>query len=83
MFVVTGASGQLGHAIVTHLARLGIVATCRATGKVPDLKTLGAAVRCADFSAPASLLAAFKGANQALPVSSNARAHGGDPFATP
>lgn len=85
MLIVTGASGQLGHAIVSHLARLipanQVIATCRDPDKVSHLKALGVVVRRGDFSDPASLQAAFKGATQVLLVSSNARAQGGDPLA--
>ncbi|CAM3530289.1 NAD(P)H-binding protein [Deinococcus frigens] len=49
--------------------------------KADDLAALGVRVRQGDFSDPASLSHAFEGATQILLVSSNARAHGGDPLA--
>ncbi len=85
MIVVTGASGQLGRAIIGQLAtllpadQLGI--SVRNPEKVSDLETLGFRVRQGDFDEPASLEHAFEGATQVLLVSSNARASGGDPLA--
>jgi NAD(P)H dehydrogenase (quinone) len=85
MIIVTGASGQLGHAIVEHLAKRmpanQIGASCRDPAKAADLSALGIRVRRADFNDPASLVEAFAGATQVLIVSSNARAQGGDPLA--
>ncbi len=85
MFVVTGATGQLGHAIVRHLAHFvppgRIVAVCRDPGKAAGLAALGVGVRRGDFVDPASLQSAFEGASQILLVSSNARAYGGDTLA--
>ncbi|MBS0246302.1 MAG: NmrA family NAD(P)-binding protein [Proteobacteria bacterium] len=84
MFVVTGATGQLGHAIVRRLARFvppgRIVAVCREPGKA-GFGALGVAVRRGDFADPDSLRSAFEGASQVLIVSSNARAYGGDTLA--
>lgn len=85
MIVVTGATGQLGHAIVSALAtRLPtseIGASCRDVAKAQDLASLGVRVRAGDFATPGSLPHAFEGATQLLLVSSNARAHGGDSLA--
>lgn len=85
MFIVTGATGQLGRAIVQALARRispdWIVATCRDPGKATDLAALGVHVRHGDFSDPGSLREAFAGARQILLVSSNARAYSADPVA--
>lgn len=84
MLIITGASGQLGHAIVSHLVRLvpadQVVATCRHPDQTEDLKELGVEVRHGDFDDAASLSSAFKGITQLLLVSSNARAHGADPL---
>jgi uncharacterized protein YbjT (DUF2867 family) len=84
MIIVTGASGQLGHAIAEHLVRRVPTATIgvsvREPNKVADLSALGVRVRRADFDAPDSLRHAFEGAQQVLIVSSNARAFGADPL---
>lgn len=85
MIVVTGATGQLGRAIVQDLlarlpaAQLGV--SVRDPAKASDLQARGVRVRQADFSNSDSLTAAFEGAAQLLLVSSNARAYGGDPVA--
>ncbi len=85
MIIVTGATGQLGHAIVTKLAArvpVGqIGASCRRPEKAADLAELGVRVRQGNFSEPETLADAFEGAAQLLIVSSNARAQGGDPLA--
>jgi NAD(P)H dehydrogenase (quinone) len=85
MIIVTGATGQLGRAIVESLARRvpaeQIGASTRAPAKAADLAALGVRVREADFEQPESLAHAFEGATQVLIVSSNARAKGGDPLA--
>lgn len=82
MYLVTGATGQLGHAIVQSLvARVPasqVTATCRNPAKAADLAALGVQVRQADFADAQGLRQAFAGARQVLIVSSNARAHGGD-----
>jgi NAD(P)H dehydrogenase (quinone) len=85
MIIVTGATGNLGRAIVKKLlermpaSRVG--ATCRDPEKAAELSALGVRVRRGDFADPASLTAAFQGAAQVLIVSSNAGAQGGDPLA--
>ncbi|WP_417681517.1 NAD(P)H-binding protein [Roseibium sp.] len=82
MFIVTGATGQLGHAIVRKLVEqvpaAEVGATCREPEKAADLAALGVRVRPGDFGDPESLALAFEGARQVLIVSSNARAYGGD-----
>lgn len=82
MYLVTGANGQLGRAIVhSLLARMPasqVIATCRNPAYAADLAALGVQVRQADFAQPQGLPQAFAGARQVLIVSSNARAHGGD-----
>ncbi len=85
MLIVTGSSGQLGHAIVERLVdrvpanRVG--ASTRDPRKAADLSALGVRVRQGDFNDPDSLRHAFEGATQVLIVSSNARSQGGDPLA--
>lgn len=85
MIVVTGATGQLGHAIVLELLKLlpasEIGVSVRDPHKASDLAAQGVRVRPGDFADPASLPHAFEGAAQVLMVSSNARAYGGDPLA--
>ena len=85
MIVVTGATGQLGHAIVEQLARLvppsQLGASCRDPNQASALASLGVRVRRGDFEDGASLRHAFAGAQQVLLVSSNARATGGDTLA--
>jgi NAD(P)H dehydrogenase (quinone) len=84
MIIVTGATGQLGRAVVEELvkrvpaSRVGV--SVRDPQKAADLAALGVRVRPGDFGNPASLHHAFEGATQVLIVSSNARASGGDPL---
>lgn len=84
MIIITGATGQLGHAIVTKLAARipakQICVSCRDPEKAADLSSLGVCVRRGDFSEPETLTDAFEGADQILLVSSNARTYGGDPL---
>ena len=85
MIVVTGATGQLGRAIVESLiARVAareVGASVRDPAKARDLAAQGARVRRGDFADRESLAHAFEGADQILIVSSNAAASGGDPLA--
>jgi NAD(P)H dehydrogenase (quinone) len=75
-FVVTGATGHLGRAVVEALLERGvpaadITATGRSTEKLADLAARGVTVAVADYKDPASLDAAFAGADKVLLVSSN------------
>ena len=85
MIIVTGATGQLGRAIVEHLLarvpadQLGV--SVRDPDRAGELAARGVRVRRGDFTDPASLRHAFAGARQVLLISSNARASGGDPLA--
>ncbi len=85
MIIVTGASGQLGRAIVTHLMarvpaqRIGV--SVRDPEKAAEFARAGVRVRQGNFDEPATLADAFEGATQVLIVSSNARRSGGDPLA--
>jgi uncharacterized protein YbjT (DUF2867 family) len=85
MIIVTGATGQLGRAIVEKLiervspSRVG--ASVRDPEKAADLAAQGVRVRRGDFTDEGSLRDAFEGATQILMVSSNAKATGGDPLA--
>ena len=74
--VVTGATGQLGRLVVEKLLDRGvpaadIVAVGRSTDKIADLATRGVTVVAADYTDPASLDAAFAGADKVLLVSSS------------
>ncbi len=85
MLIVTGATGQLGRAIVEKLVERvpasQVGASVRDPAKASALAALGVRVRRGDFDDPASLAHAFEGATQVLIVSSNASAYGGDPLA--
>jgi NAD(P)H dehydrogenase (quinone) len=70
--LVTGASGQLGKRVVELLldAKPGrVIAATRTPEKLAALAARGAEVRKADFLDPASLRAAFAGADRMLLVS--------------
>jgi NAD(P)H dehydrogenase (quinone) len=85
MFIVTGATGQLGHAIVEKLIgrvpadQVGV--SVREPAKAAEHERMGVRVRHGDFTDPASQRRAFEGGRQLLLVSSNARASGGDTLA--
>ncbi|MDB4973544.1 MAG: NAD(P)-dependent oxidoreductase [Myxococcaceae bacterium] len=84
MIIVTGATGQLGHAIVERLVQLvsphQVGASVRDVAKASGLSALRVRVRRGDFADPKSLVHAFEGATQVLIISSNARTYGGDPL---
>lgn len=72
--VVTGATGHLGRLVVGALLERGvpagdIVATGRATDKIADLAEGGVRVAATDFDDPASLRAAYAGADRVLLIS--------------
>lgn len=74
--VVTGATGHLGRLVVESLLEKGVaadqvVATARDTSRLSDLADRGVDVRQADYTDPASLKAAFAGADRVLLVSGN------------
>ncbi|WP_428827855.1 SDR family oxidoreductase [Azonexus sp. IMCC34842] len=75
MIVVTGASGQLGRLVIAALLQKvpagEIVAAVRNPAKVADLAARGVQVRQADYDQPASLAAAFKGADKLLLISAS------------
>lgn len=75
MIVVTGASGQLGRLVIEALLKkfpaAEIVAVVRSLEKVRDLAARGVRVRQADYNQPATLDAAFKGADKLLLISSS------------
>ena len=75
--LVTGASGQLGRAVIRHLldarkvAPARIIATTRNPENLADLAALGITVRAADFDDQTSLAKAFAGADRVLIISTN------------
>ena len=75
MIVVTGATGQLGKAVVEGLLRRvpadWIVASVRNAGKASSLAAQGVEVRVADFADRQSVTEAFAGAEQVLIVSAD------------
>lgn len=84
MFIITGATGQLGRGIVEELLALipadQVGVSVRNPEKASDFAARGVRVRQGDFGDAQSLLHAFEGATQLLLVSSNAAATGGDPL---
>lgn len=85
MFIISGATGQLGRKIVQNLMQLvpagQIGVSVRDPAKATDLKDAGIRVRQGDYQDAASLRCAWEGAKRLLLVSSNAAASGGDPLA--
>ncbi|MDB5820553.1 MAG: NmrA family protein [Rhizobacter sp.] len=75
MIVVTGATGQLGQLVLQSLLETvpagQIVAAVRNPAKAADLAAKGVVVKHADYSQPATLEAAFAGADKLLLISSN------------
>lgn len=75
---ITGASGHLGQAIISHLldsqgvAPTRIIAGTRSPEKLAALAARGVTVRKADFDDPAGLEAAFAGADTVMIVSTDA-----------
>lgn len=76
MFVVTGATGQLGRIVVDRLLEMvpasKIVALARDADRAADMAERGVVVRTADYDHPDTLLAAFEGAERVLMISSSA-----------
>jgi uncharacterized protein YbjT (DUF2867 family) len=75
MFVITGATGALNGATVDHLLERvpaeQITVAVRDVAKAQRFAELGVTVRHGDYADPASLPAAFEGADQLLLVSSS------------
>ena len=69
--IVTGASGQFGHAAASQLLDAGeaVIALTRSPEKLADLAARGAEVRAADFDDPASLNSAMAGGETMLLIS--------------
>jgi NAD(P)H dehydrogenase (quinone) len=78
MYLVTGASGHLGQAVIHHLLTTykvpanKIIATTRAPAKLEDLAAKGVTVRDANFDDEAHLVKAFSGATRLLLISTSA-----------
>lgn len=76
--LVTGASGQLGGAVVHHLLDTlqipaeRLIVTSRSPEGLADLAARGVTVRAADFDQPSTLSSAFAGADRLLLVSTDA-----------
>ncbi len=72
--LVTGASGNLGRAVVAEVRRLGakkVIAATRTPGRHQELAALGVEEREADFDRPETLQAAFRGVERLLLVSTD------------
>lgn len=69
--IVSGASGQFGHAAASGLLDRGaqVIALSRHVDKLADLAARGADVRAADFDDPAGLAAAMQGGDKLLLIS--------------
>ncbi len=78
MYLVTGASGHLGQAVITHLLTTykvpanKIIATTRDVAKLSALAAKGVHVRDANFDDEAHLTKAFAGATRLLLISTSA-----------
>ncbi len=75
-YVITGATGHLGRLVTEDLLRRGvpagdITATGRDITKVKDLADRGVRILAIDYDDPASLDAAFRGADRILLVSAS------------
>ncbi len=73
--LVTGASGQLGRAVVEELLRLGathVVAASRTPEKLAHLKARGVETRAADFDQPDTLHSALAGVDRLALISTDA-----------
>ena len=82
MYLVTGANGHLGRAVIKHLMTTyqvpadKIIAVSRDVAKLADLKAMGIETRAGDFADAASLIPAFAGAKRALMISTDTFAPG-------
>ena len=78
MYLVTGAAGHLGRAVINHLLTTykvpasKIIAATRDTTKLADLAAKGVHVRGANFDDEAHLVKAFDGAKRLLLISTDA-----------
>ena len=78
MYLVTGAAGHLGQAVINHLLTTynipanKIIAATRDVSKLANLKAKGVHVRSADFDHQANLVKDFEGATRLLLISTDA-----------
>ena len=78
MYLVTGASGHLGQAVINHLLTTykvpanKIIAATRDVTKLAALAAKGVQIRAADFNDEAQLTTAFTGATRLLLISTDA-----------
>src|SRR5437764_1039909 len=75
MYALTGANGHLGRLVIQNLLEKvpanQILATTRQPEKLADFAARGVVVRHADLNNPATLPAAFAGANRLLIISTD------------
>ena len=75
MIAITGANGQLGRLVITHLLEKtdakNIVALVRNLDSAAELQALGIEVRQADYNKPETLANAFEGIDKLLLISSS------------
>ncbi|TVM33692.1 SDR family oxidoreductase [Oceanidesulfovibrio marinus] len=75
MIIITGASGQLGHLVVSSLLETvpasTIIGLARNTDKAQDLADRGVQVRHVDYDKPETLGPALEGAEKLLLISAN------------
>lgn len=77
MYLVTGANGHLGRAVISHLLTTykvpanKVIATSRDVTRLADLKAKGVETRHADFNDEAGLVKAFTGAKRVLVISTD------------
>src|SRR4051794_39557802 len=75
MIVVTGAGGRLGRAVVEqlldHVPAEQVGVSVRDPRRVRDFEQRGVRVRHGDFTVPASLVPAFRGASRVLVMSAD------------
>ncbi|WP_086478950.1 SDR family oxidoreductase [Oceanospirillum sanctuarii] len=75
MILVTGATGQLGRLVIEQLLKTeapeSIIAAVRSPEKAADLAEQGVQVRAMDYTNPASIQTALKGAEKVLLISSS------------
>jgi NAD(P)H dehydrogenase (quinone) len=82
MYLVTGAAGHLGRAVINHLLTTykipanKVIAATRDPAKLDDLKAKGVDVRAASFDDEAGLVKAFAGAKRLLLISTDSFAPG-------
>jgi NAD(P)H dehydrogenase (quinone) len=82
MYLVTGASGHLGRAVINHLLTTykvpatQIIAVSRDAAKLADLKAKGVDTRAGNFNDVDGLAKAFSGAKRALLISTDSFAPG-------